>query len=78
MKSLVIGIVILAGAVYAVLPGGLGWGADVLAFLRGGAPVIAALIALIAIFIGIADIRDRAEAKKESEKSQPPNGEKQG
>jgi hypothetical protein len=28
-------------------------------------PVIAILIGLIAIFIGIADIKDRAEAKKE-------------
>jgi hypothetical protein len=37
----------------------------VLAFLRGGLPVFALLIGLIAIFIGIADMKDRAEAKKE-------------
>jgi hypothetical protein len=70
MKALLIGIVILAAAVFAALPAGtvgfgLGWWKDILVFLRGGLPVIAVLIALIAVFIGIADIKDRAEAKKE-------------
>jgi hypothetical protein len=65
MKALLLGIVILAAAVLAVLPVGLGWWGDVLVFLRGALPVIAAFVALIAIFIGIADIKDRAEAKKE-------------
>jgi hypothetical protein len=70
MKSLFFGIVILAAAVFAALPSdihgfGLGWWKDILAFLRGGLPVIAVLIGFVAIFIGIADIRDRAEAKKE-------------
>ncbi len=70
MKSLIIGIVILAAAVFAVIPPetagfGLGWGAHVQSFLRGGLPVIAILISLIAIFIGIADMKDRAEARKE-------------
>ena len=72
MKALLIGLVIIAAAVFAILPAqtagfGLGWGNDVLAFLRGGVPVIAILIGLIAIFIGIADMKDRAEAKKEEE-----------
>ena len=70
MKSLIIGIVILAAAALAVIPPGtagigLGWGGDVLAFLRGGLPVIAVLVGIIAVFIGIADMKDRAEAKKE-------------
>jgi len=68
MKSLIVGLVILAAAVCAILPRepfGLGWGGDVLVFLKGGAPVVAVLISLIAIFIGIADIKDRARAKKE-------------
>jgi len=70
MKSVILGLVIVAAAAFAVLPPemfgfGLGWGNDVLAFLRGGLPVIAVLIGLIAIFIGIADVKDRAEAKKE-------------
>jgi uncharacterized membrane protein len=65
MKALILGIVIIAATVCAVVPGGLGWWGDVLTFLRGGLPVLAALIGLVAIFIGIADIKDRAEAKKE-------------
>ena len=71
MKSLIIGIIILAAAAFAALPPetagfGLGWWKDVLVFLRGALPVIAVLIGLIAVFIGIADMKDRAEAKKES------------
>jgi len=70
MKSLIIGVIILAAAVFAALSPefagfGLGWWKDILAFLRGGLPVIAVLIGLIAVFIGIADMKDRAEAKKE-------------
>ena len=73
MKSLIIGMVILAAAVFAALSPefagfGLGWWKDILAFLRGGLPVIAVLIGLIAVFIGIADMKDRAEAKKEEAK----------
>jgi len=70
MKSVILGLIIIAVAAFAVLPPdllgfGLGWGNDVLVFLRGGLPVIAVLIGLIAIFIGIADMKDRAEARKE-------------
>jgi len=70
MKATIIGLVIIAAAVFAILPPdiigfGLDWGGDVLAFLRGGVPVIAILIGIIAVFIGIADMKDRAEAKKE-------------
>jgi hypothetical protein len=65
MKALFLGLVFLLAAVLAVVPAGLGWWADVLVFLRGAAPVIAVFIGLIAVFIGIADIKDRAEAKKE-------------
>ena len=71
MKAVILGLIILAAAAFAILPAdvigyGLGWGQDVLAFLRGGLPVIAILIGLIAIFIGIADMKDSAEAKKEA------------
>jgi hypothetical protein len=65
MKALFLGLVFLLAAVLAVIPAGLGWWADVLVFLRGAAPVIAVFIGLIAVFIGIADNKDRAEAKKE-------------
>jgi hypothetical protein len=64
MKALILGIVVLFGAAYSVLPAGLGWGHDVLIFLKGALPVIAAFIGLMAIFIGIADIKDLSEANK--------------
>jgi len=76
MKSLIIGVIILAAAAFAIIPGkpdgfGLGWGDDVLMFLRGGLPVLAILVGIIAVFIGIADLKDRSEAKKEeSEKTE--------
>jgi len=74
MKAVIIGIIILAAAVFAILPPevigyGLGWGGDVLIFLRGGLPVIAILIGIISVFIGIADMKDRAEAKKEEKEN---------
>jgi len=70
MKATIIGLIVIAAAVFAVLPSdligfGLGWGNDVLAFLRGGVPVIAILVGLIAVFIGIADMKDGIEARKE-------------
>ena len=65
MKALIFGFVVIVIAVLAILPAGLGWGDDVLTFLRGALPVIAVLIGLLLIFVGIADIKDRIEAKKE-------------
>jgi hypothetical protein len=65
MKALLIGLVVIAAAICAVLPGGLGWWDEVLAFLRGFLPLIALFVGLIAVFIGIADLKDRAEQKKE-------------
>lgn len=67
MIALLVGIVFIAFAAAAVVPFGLGWGADVLQFLRGAVPVLAVFIGLLAAFIGIADLKDRAEAKKEEE-----------
>ena len=70
MKVLIIGLLIMAASAYAILPPeiagfGLGWGSNVLDFLKGGVPVIAVIIGIIAVFIGIADMKDRAEARKE-------------
>ena len=69
MIALLIGILLVLFGVYAVLPlntpGFLNWSQDVIAFLRGGVPIMAFLIGLIAFFIGIADIKDKIEAKKE-------------
>jgi hypothetical protein len=70
MKALILGIVILFVAFIVILPAGLGWWDDVLIFLRGAVPVLAVLIGLIAVFIGIADIKDRAASKKEEAEEQ--------
>jgi hypothetical protein len=65
MKALLLGLVVIAAAVFVVLPMGLGWWDEVLFFLRGSLPVIALFIGLLAVFIGIADLKDKAEQKKE-------------
>ena len=67
MKALILGFVALIVAVLAVLPAGLNWAEDVLAFLRGSLPILAGFIGLILVFTGIADIKDRAEAKKDKD-----------
>jgi hypothetical protein len=58
MRALIIGFVILAAAALAALPQeifgfGLGWWNDVVAFLHGALPVLAALTGLIMMFIGL-------------------------
>lgn len=65
MVALIVGAILIAFAVFACVPGPLGWWADVINFLKGSLPVLAAFIGLIAVFIGVADIKDRLEAKKE-------------
>ena len=66
MISIILGILFIAFTVFAVLPAcPLNWGPEVIAFLKGGAPVLAAFIGLICLFIGAADIKDKKEAKKE-------------
>lgn len=68
--AIVIGLIFLALSVWAVLPAnlfGLNWGSDVLLVLRGALPLLGLFIGLIAVFIGIADLKDKAEAKKEEE-----------
>ena len=66
MISIIIGLIFIAFTVFSVLPmGPLAWGQDVISFLKGCAPVLAAFIGLICCFIGAADIQDKKEAKKE-------------
>ncbi|MDR3356530.1 MAG: hypothetical protein LBO04_05000 [Spirochaetaceae bacterium] len=67
MKALVFGLVLIAAAVVAVIPAGLNWLPQLVVFIQGGLPVAAALVGLLALFIGVADINDRAEAKKEKQ-----------
>lgn len=69
MVAMIVGLVLIAFTVFAALPGGLAWGAEIISFLKGCAPVLSAFIGLIAVFIGIADIKDKKEAKKEEESS---------
>ncbi|TVR35817.1 MAG: hypothetical protein EA404_00375 [Spirochaetaceae bacterium] len=72
MVALIVGLVFVVFAVYSVLPveWSLQWGPYVLDFLKGGVPIIAIFIGLIAILIGIADIKDKIEAKKEEAEEQ--------
>ena len=67
MVALIVGIIFMAFAVYAVLPvaWSLQWWGYVVDFVKGGVPILAIFVGLIAVFIGIADIKDRIEAKKE-------------
>lgn len=72
MGALIVGIVFVLFAVYAVLPASvsfalLNWWEHVKVVLAGGLPLLAVFIGLIAIMIGIADIKDKIEAKKEEE-----------
>lgn len=71
MISIIIGIIFIAFTVFSVLPmGPLSWGTEVINFLKGMAPVLAAFIGLICIFIGAADLKDKKEAKKEAQKEE--------
>ncbi len=69
MIALTIGIILIVFAVYAVLPvsWSLQWWPEVIQFLKGGVPILAVFIGLIAFFVGVADIKDKMEAKKEEE-----------
>jgi len=69
MKALILGLFVIAAAVLAILPAGLGWEEDVLTFLRGALPVIFGFIGLIMVFVGITGIKDRLDARKEAEKN---------
>ena len=65
MVAIILGLIFIAFTVFSVIPGFLNWGADVIQFQKGFAPVLAAFIGLISILIGAADIKDKKEAKKE-------------
>lgn len=65
MVALIVGVLLIAFTAFAAFPAGLGWGPQIVLFLKGCVPVLTAFIGLIAVFIGIADIKDKKEAKKE-------------
>ena len=74
MVSLLVGILLVLFAVYSVLPSDsaafLNWSQDVIQFLKGGAPIMALLVGLVSFFIGVADIKDKIEARKEEKEDQ--------
>jgi len=76
MVAIIVGLILIAFCVFACLPMGLGWGLEVVNFLKGFAPVFAAFVGLVAIFIGIADIKDKKEAKKEEQAAKKANEQK--
>ena len=66
MISIILGIIFIGFTVFACLPmGPLNWGADIISFLKGFAPVISVFLGIICFFIGAADIKDKKEAKQE-------------
>lgn len=73
MVAIIVGLILIAFCVFACLPMGLAWGVEVINFLKGFAPVFAAFVGLVAIFIGIADIKDKKEAKKEEQSAKKAN-----
>lgn len=77
MIAFLIGSVLIAFAIYTVLPVSWSpqWWSSVVEFLKGGIPILALLIGLLALLIGVADIKDRREAKKEEEKEKAENSE---
>lgn len=65
MFTIIFGLACIAFTVFASLPFGLNWSENIIFVLKGFLPVLSALIGLLAILIGIADFRDRQEAKRE-------------
>ena len=74
MVAIIIAILCLAFFVWSILPFkfpmSLEWGEYILNFLKGGGPILAGLIGLVAFFIGIADTKDKIEEKNEEKEAQ--------
>lgn len=72
MVALLIGLGLILFAVYSVLavPWSPGWWDEALEFLKGGVPILAVFIGLVSFFVGIADLKDKVEAKREEEEEQ--------
>lgn len=65
MVTIIFGIACIAFTFFACLPVGLNWSDNVIFVLKGAAPILAVFAGILSILIGIADIRDRNEAKRE-------------
>ena len=69
MFAILFGVLLIAFSVFAALPFGLGWGDEIIFVLKGALPVVAVLLGIFAIFIGLADMNDRREAKLEEDEA---------
>ncbi len=72
MIAVIFGIILFAFTVFSCLPKeffGLGWSGDVLLVLKGASPVIAFIVGVFSIMVGIADVRDKREAKRDEEEA---------
>ena len=68
MKAFIVGVILAAFAVFAAVPApGLGWWKEILFVLKGFVPLLAMFIGVVAILVGIADLKDKREARKEAE-----------
>ncbi len=67
MVALLVGLLLIVFAVVAVLPfpWALRWWPEVIQFLKGGVPLMAVFIGIISFFVGVADIKDKIETKRE-------------
>lgn len=67
MVALLVGLLLIVFAVFAVLPfpWALRWWPEVIQFLKGGVPLMAVFIGIISFFVGVADIKDKIETKRE-------------
>jgi NADH:ubiquinone oxidoreductase subunit 3 (subunit A) len=67
MVALLVGLLLIVFAVFAVLPfpWALRWWPEVVQFLKGGVPLMAVFIGIISFFVGVADIKDKIETKRE-------------
>ena len=73
MRALLFGILMVAAALYIILPleWALGWWTEyVLPVLKGGLPLGLGMLGGMFCLLGIADIRDRAQARREQKKTE--------
>ncbi len=75
MAAIIVAVIFLAASLFTVLPLDFGpnWGDEFVNFLKGALPFIGFLIGIIALIVGIADIKDKALSRKEEESQETEN-----
>ena len=75
MAAVIVAVVFIAASLFAVLPLDFGpnWGDYFVNFLKGAAPFLGFLIGIIALIVGIADIKDKALSRKEEKSEENEN-----